>query len=167
MRSRGWLALLAISIGLNLFLGGLWVADAVMERRHDNTLAAPNRAGGGERGEQTGEVTPEQRQALRRLIRRETQARRPDLDAARQARREAAAAMATDPPNRPVAEAALVRARELERSIQVQVETALLDYVGGLPLADRQALAPLITRGMMHRRGETREPRPSSTPAAQ
>ena len=136
MNRRGWIwSALALSVALNLFFAGLWAGGRLIDR--------DDRPPGGREPPSLVELPPSARSSLRSAV----QQARPDRQAAREARREAARIVATEPFDRPAAEAALRRSRELNAAARARTDQALLDVAGELGPSERASLAKLLRRG--------------------
>lgn len=140
--SRRWMAVLAISLAVNLFFGGLvvgrWLASSspVAERRGER---------GGMRSLQA--LPPDRRRVIRGELRRVAEESRPQAEAVRAARRAAASRFAQEPFDSAAVAADLARADQLELDLRRRVQAAILDEGARMTPAERAAVAPLLERG--------------------
>jgi uncharacterized membrane protein len=137
--------LLALSLALNLFLGGsivgaLWAG----ERKEDKE---PPRKG--QRGYMAAaeRLDPDDAERLRTLLRQKADDARPRVEVLRAARREAEAAMAAPDYNPDAVRAALERARTEELALRREVDNAVIAFALTLEPEGREALAPVFRRG--------------------
>ncbi len=93
------------------------------------------------------------RDAMRQALRATALAARPDFHAARQARRDAVALASEMTFDRAAVAEALARSNAAEMRGRERLEAGALDMLERLPMAQRAALAPILTKtGVRHRR---------------
>jgi uncharacterized membrane protein len=140
--TRRLLVLLAISIGLNLLLAGLWIGARWSEPRH-----GPGLKFGGVRDGREGRFPPAFSQAI--------EGRRDDLAARRQAvaeaRLTARSILEREPLDRAALENALERLRRETEGSQQVVHQALIDAAARAPKESRRELGRVLSQ--RHRMG--------------
>lgn len=142
MNDRRLKLLLALSLGLNLFLCGLMVGERLREARQPERT--PHRRmsylSAAER------LDPADAERLRALLNQKAEDTRPRVQAVRAARREAAAAMAAPDYDPTAVRSALERARTEELALRREVDEAVIAFALTLSQEDREALAPVLRR---------------------
>ena len=134
--------LLIASLALNLFLGGL-IAGAMLL---DGRPGKDHHRGRRSFWAAAEQLDPAQREAFRAVLRSEAEQARPRLQALRQARRDAAAAMAAEPYDPQAVRGALARARAEELALRAGVEDAVVSFAATLDQPDRAALGQALRR---------------------
>lgn len=140
--------LFALSLALNLFLGGL-IAGALIARggKDDKDHRRSGPRGYMAAAERLDGADAER---LRNLLRQKADDARPRVAVLRAARREAEAAMAAPDYNPDAVRAALERARTEELALRREVDNAVIAFALTLEPEDRQALAPMFRRRKGH-----------------
>jgi uncharacterized membrane protein len=136
MTSRGLTIALAISAALNVFVVGAG-AGVLLSR-----VIGPAHAG--QRGRlavAADKLGPTERTAFLEMMRDQAQGEGPVLLDAREARRQAVAALQAPRFDRAAAGAALDRARADDMAVRTKIENAVLDFAAGLSPQGRAALA--------------------------
>jgi len=145
--------LLALSVALNLFLGGL-IAGAWFTEGRERDRPAPRRLSYLAAAEQ---LDPEDGARLRALLEQKAADTRPRLRALRAARREAEAAMAAPRYDPEAVRRALARAQAEELALRREIDDAVIAFALTLEPEERAALAPVFRkRGRDGRGAETR-----------
>ena len=145
---------LLLSLGLNLFLIGLMVGGAFMSARSDaERRSRPRPAHYWAAAEK---FDPADREAFREMMRREARENAPRLQALRQARRDARAAVTNEPYDPVAAGAALARAHREELALRAEVDAAVLEFARRLDTQERAALAEAMRRRKGRGGGEGR-----------
>jgi uncharacterized membrane protein len=136
--SRGLKILLALSILLNVFLICADVAAALKWRRllDEGTLRQPTQLAIAART-----LDPKVHEGLRQFMRARSAAIRPDFDAARQDRVQAAAIASRPVFDRAAVSALLAKARAEEASGHAKSDEAVLDFMTTMPADQRAKLA--------------------------
>jgi len=140
--TRRLVVLLALSIGLNLLLGGLFIGAR---------WAGPKRGPGLERGPDRGARFP---QAFEQSL----EGRRSELSARRravaEARKNARSVLERDPLDRAALETALERLRRETEGSQEIVHRALVDAAARAPKASRRELSRVLSQRHRGNRGD-------------
>ena len=151
---------LAVSVALNLFAVGALASGAILGPRLAREEAPPP---GRVPMLQVVESLPQDQQdAVRRALRENALAARPDFRAAREARLEAVALASGPNFDRAAVAEALARSNAAEMRGRAHLEQGALDLLSDLPSAQRADLAPILTKtGARHRgkRGDRRDGR--------
>lgn len=134
--------LLALSLALNLFLGGL-IAGALFTGARERDRPHPRRPSYLAAADR---LDPDDAERLRTLLRQKADDTRPRVEALRAARREASAAMAAPDYNPEAVRAALERARAEELALRREVDDAVIAFALTLDPEGREALAPIFRR---------------------
>ena len=151
--------ILVASIVVNLFLAGALAGALVVGSRF---VQERSEARGGDRPgmlRAVQAVPSERRQLLREVMRDQALAARPDLQAARQARRNAARLIGAETYDAAAVEAALKQAREADLAARAKIDTALAARLAELTPEDRAAFARVMMRGPRGGEGRGRGPR--------
>jgi uncharacterized membrane protein len=138
--------LLIASLALNLFLAGLIGGALLLDRKpgtEPHHEPPPGRRSFWAAAEQ---LQPAQRDAFRAVLRREAEEGRPRLQALRQARRDAAAAMSAPDYEPAAVREALARARTEELALRSDVEEAVVAFAATLEPQDRAVLGQALRR---------------------
>lgn len=151
---------LAASVAVNLFAAtAAWTVlygEHRIERRDDD-----NRDGGDRRAsarELVAALDADARAPVRNALRAAGLRARPDFQAAREARRQAVVAAATEPYDAAAVAALLVQSRVAENRGREKVETDALAILATLEPADRAAFAQILnSRGRAGVRGRDNE----------
>ena len=138
MNGKGLAIALAASLALNIFVLGA-VAGAYGTRvRTEQQRAAP----GGNPMMRAGDRLPEgPREAYRLRLREQSQATQPLLREAREARMDAARALAADKFDAAAVTAAFARARTADLQARERLEASVVQFAAGLSTDERRALA--------------------------
>lgn len=173
MSPRTLKIVLAVSVALNLFAaaGGVaaWAHWKSVESRAAEVHRAPR---GGPIMETVGQLEPGTRARVRQAMRETALAARPDFEEARTARREAVELARAETFDASATAALLQRSREAELRGRTRIETGAVAVLETLEPADRQALAPILSRhrnrgpGRGFGRDRARGPAQASAPAA-
>ena len=142
MNGRTRLLLIA-SLALNLFLAGLIGSALLLDRKPEKE---PHRHGRRSFWAAAEQLDPAQRDAFRQVLRQKAEEARPRLQALRQARRDAAAAMAAEPYDPEAVRLALARARTEELALRGGVEEAVVSFAATLDQEDRAVLGQALRR---------------------
>lgn len=144
MIGRGWKIAMAASLALNLFFVGLMAGGKLGGER---TTADPPPARHARFAAALELMEPEEREALRALLRRTSEEARPQRQALRAAVQELDTVMARPDYDPRAVRAALARARAEEAALRAEVDAALIPFAAGLDPEERAALAPLLRKG--------------------
>jgi len=143
MSRRGlWIALI-VSLAVNLFvLGGLAGAALMGFPLHKPPpqFGPPRMVAAGDA------LTPAQRQAWQVTVRQTVESGGPKLMRARAMRRDAWAALSTDPVNPQAALTALDQARTLEFQARSEMDRAVVGFAATLPADQRRKLGEALAR---------------------
>jgi uncharacterized membrane protein len=146
--SRRWKIILAISLVANLFLVGAGLGVFVVGSRLIGERADLRRGGDNQRIAQAFQsLPPDRRQALQDIMRVQALSSASDLQAARQARQDAARLMAANPYDPAAVTAALTRAREAEGRARAGIDATLAMRLASLSPQERQMFSRLLIRG--------------------
>lgn len=146
MDGRAKIILIA-SIVANLFLAGALGGALVVGSRF------VHERGEARRGDRPGmlnavqAIPPERRQLLRQVMREQAMAARPDLQAAREARRDAARLIGAATYDAAAVEASLKQARDSDLAARAKIDAALATRLAQLTPEDRAAFAQVMMRG--------------------
>jgi len=137
MTSRGLTIAFALSAALNVFVVGA-AAGVLLSRVIGPPPAADKR---GRLQVAADKLDPSNRAAFLEMLRDQAQAQGPVLLDAREARRQAVAVLRAPRFDRAAAGADLDRARGDDMAVRGKIESAVLDFAGGLSPQGRAALA--------------------------
>lgn len=135
--------LLAGSLALNLFLGGVIGGALVTGARERDRPPPPRRMSYLAAADRLDEADGAR---LRALLTQKAEDTRPRLQALRAARRQAEAAMAAPEYNPDAVRAALERSRAEELALRREVDDAVIAFAVTLDPEDREAIAPMFRR---------------------
>jgi uncharacterized membrane protein len=122
---------LAVSLCLNLFAGGAWLAGRWIDRRLETASASVMRA-----------YPPEvRRDVLRRLLQDRT-GLRAAVGGLREARQRMVAVMQADPLDRGALESAMAEVRTRTGALQALLQSALVDTLAETPAEERAKILP-------------------------
>ncbi|CAN5339043.1 hypothetical protein BH11PSE2_BH11PSE2_06490 [soil metagenome] len=139
MSGNGWKIALAISLAVNVFGVGALVGAMGKQATQDPRRAPPPignplmRAG--------DQLSPEQQQAFRAMMRARAQTAQPLLREARQDRLDAAKLFGASEFDKTAASAALAKARTADFTARQDLEAAVVDFAATLNVEDRKKLA--------------------------
>ena len=136
--NRALIIALAISLTLNVFIVGA-VAGAYGARARFSP-ARPPAPNGNPLMRAAERLPPEVSAAYRTRMRAESVAARPLVEESREARRAAAEEFGKPSFDKAAAMAALAKARTAETAAREKLETAIVDFAGGLPVEQRRAI---------------------------
>lgn len=140
---------LAISVGLNLFLGGFLVARVMLRSRHEHNLGPHAMAG------PFGMLHDLEDPKLRKRAERMFEGRRERFEHDRKqlgaARHKVARAIERQPPDRQALEAAFAELRSVTTASQAELHASLIELVATLSPEQREKLIRKWTKGPRHR----------------
>lgn len=146
MRSRWQTTALVISVGLNVFMIGVALAD-LARRSQEHPTAGSQRLAMNAAG---SSLSPEDRARFLNLLRSEGLAVQPENRLARRLRDDAWASLGAASFDASNAKAKLAQARGINIRSRMVVESAVIDFAAGLPLHERVALGAAMRRFLHH-----------------
>ena len=148
--------LLAASLALNLFLGGLFLGTGLLKGRHENRgprHAAFNTA--------LQRLDPADAEALRTLMRTKGEQAEPRFQALREDRKRVEALLAQPDYDPAAVRTALTRVRVQETALRDDLDRDLIEFAARLDPEERAAIGPLLRKGGRGWRRERRSEPPA------